>query len=357
MDESDHANIVERVRLAAASSGASPRATLRIRDTAVVALVERVVGHRAPSVRLHTDTSNFFAIDRGDALLLGGRVFVVTGSARERGFGLDDEPKHWVKRAIEPGTGAAKIIKLVFEERFTQRLGGCTVRCFRNPAKEARVLECVHGHPHFMHGFTVRDAVGNDVRVIDAIPGRTLDDVVIGHGGTHEDYFHSQVPALLRHFLPCLDALCRLNEGGERHGDVRADHVIVDQSTGLCRWIDFDCDFVHPEAPFALDVLGAGKILALIIGRGVVDAHRLEHDRELAGAVGRLRAEDLSIVDRGTLMNLGKVYPYIPDRLNRVLRHFSSGAEIFYESVRELLDDLGEAMPGVVPDALREAPV
>jgi len=299
-------------------------------------------------------TSNFFAIDRGDVLLLDGRVYVIAGTARERGFGLDDEPKHWVKRAIDGDTGEPKIIKLVFQEQFTQRLGGCTVRCFRSPAKEARVLERVRGHPHFMTGFAVRDAAGNDVRIIDLIRGPTLDDVVTGQPGTHERYFLEQVPQLLGRLWPCLDALRFLNEAGERHGDVRADHVMVDRKSGLFRWIDFDYDFTHPEAPFSLDILGVGKILALIVGKGVVDAHRLERDPGLTGVLARLCADDLAIVDRASVMNLGKVYPYIPEALNRVLRHFSSGAEVFYETVGQLLEDLGDAMTRLVTEDAKE---
>jgi hypothetical protein len=37
-----------------------------------------------------------------------------------------------------------------------------------------------------------------------------------------------------------------------------------------------------------------------------------------------------------------KIYPYIPQALNRVLMHFSKGANWFYEKVDQLLDDLQE---------------
>ena len=85
-----------------------------------------------------------------------------------------------------------------------------------------------------------------------------------------------------------------------------------------------------------------------------MDAHRLERDRELAGVLARLCADDLSIVDRGSVMNLGRVYPYIPEALNHILRHFSSGAEIFYETVGQLLEDLGDAMTRLVTEDAKE---
>jgi hypothetical protein len=45
--------------------------------------------------------------------------------------------------------------------------------------------------------------------------------------------------------------------------------------------------------------------------------------------------------------NLKKIYPYIPESLNRVLMHFSAGAQVYYEKTEELLEDLGEAREGL----------
>jgi hypothetical protein len=306
--------------------------------------VERYLGYRPSTVRTYTDTTNFFAIDRGDILSLHGGNYLIIGTMRERGFGLDDEPKHWVKHAIECETGRHKIIKLVFLEHFMMRLGDTTVRCFRSPAKEARVLECVQRHPQFMKGFGVRDATGNEVRVIDFISGPDLSSYLLDGASTHEAYFYERMPMILWRLLPCLEALHFLHEVHERHGDVRADHVLVDQQTGLFRWIDFDYDFDYREVPFSLDILGAGDLIALIVGRGIIEAGRIEREPALAGMLDRLTPDDLSVVNRGRLMNLGKAYPYIPESLNRILLHFSSGAEVFYESMAELIDDLREAV-------------
>ena len=44
------------------------------------------------------------------------------------------------------------------------------------------------------------------------------------------------------------------------------------------------------------------------------------------------------------VMNLKKVHAYIPDDLNRVLLHYSVGANVFYESIDELLDDLSPCL-------------
>ena len=55
-----------------------------------------------------------------------------------------------------------------------------------------------------------------------------------------------------------------------------------------------------------------------------------------------LLEEDLNIVFNNRVANLKKIYPYIPESLNRVLMHFSKGANWFYEDTAQLLDDLRE---------------
>jgi hypothetical protein len=39
-------------------------------------------------------------------------------------------------------------------------------------------------------------------------------------------------------------------------------------------------------------------------------------------------------------MNLKKIFPYIPESLNRILCHFTRGAEVFYEHIDEIVEDL-----------------
>jgi hypothetical protein len=48
----------------------------------------------------------------------------------------------------------------------------------------------------------------------------------------------------------------------------------------------------------------------------------------------------LNTVFHNRVANLKKIYPYIPDALNRVLLHFSRGANWFYEQTGQLLEDL-----------------
>jgi len=59
-------------------------------------------------------------------------------------------------------------------------------------------------------------------------------------------------------------------------------------------------------------------------------------------SLGTLSEEDLNLVLNNRVVNLKKIYPYIPESLNRVLMHFSRGANWFYENTTQLLEDLGE---------------
>ena len=120
------------------------------------------------------DTSEFMSIIPGNILRLGGNDYLVIGHAREGRFGIDEQPKFWVKTAIDLTTGAKKIIKMVFEETFNGRLGANSFHCFRSPEKEAEVIKKMHTHPNFMHGHSVPDTAGNIVRIIDYISGPSL---------------------------------------------------------------------------------------------------------------------------------------------------------------------------------------
>ncbi|MGQ9812340.1 MAG: serine/threonine protein kinase, partial [Dissulfurimicrobium sp.] len=45
--------------------------------------------------------------------------------------------------------------------------------------------------------------------------------------------------------------------------------------------------------------------------------------------LNEITIHDFSLLYPNRVVNLKKLFPYIPDELNRVLLHFSSGAEIF----------------------------
>ncbi len=298
-------------------------------------------GSHPEDLRIHTDTSDFFALDAGDVVVLAGRPYLVRNSIREGRFGLEDEIKYWVKRSIDLASGAMRIIKLVFYERFEATIGGITFECFRSPRKEARILELVKDHSNFMHGLSAADEKGNIVRVLETISGPTLAAHVTDVEQDHETYFFSTLPGILDNYLCCIEAVRFLHDHGEKHGDIRRDHILIDSESGHYRWIDFDYNYRHRENMYGYDLFGLGNVLIYLVGKGDVLLPDLRSRHP--GILSRLTEADMNIVFHNRLANLQKVFAYIPDSLNRILLHFSRGANWFYEETPQLLQDLCQA--------------
>jgi hypothetical protein len=288
-----------------------------------------------------TDTSDFYRVDYDDVVILGDRPYLIRNNEREGRFGIDDQQKYWVKRALDLSDGTVKIIKLVFHERFQATVGGIVFDCYRSPQKEARILALTRGHPRFMQGFSVRDSSNNIIRVLDFIKGKTLADTVPLLGNDHEDYFHNHLPYLFDEFVDLVQAIHFLHSHREKHGDIRRDHIIRDTATGLARWIDFDFNYLHKENMFGYDLFGLGNILVYLAGRGDVTVQKLQ--QESSPALARLTPNDFNIIFNNRVLNLQKVYSYVPEALTFILLHFSAGASIHYDTTEQFLHDLLEA--------------
>ncbi len=280
-----------------------------------------------------TDTSEFMNIGYGDVISVGERHYLVMGDEKERRFGMED-PKFWVKRCIELETGQYRILKLEFQESFDQHIGPLTITCHRSAAKEARILRLVAGDPRFMQGQGVRDERGNMVRVLERVAGRRLDlNIEDIHTG-HREYFLDVFPGVLERYMAACRAIHHLHQHGETHGDIRRDHLYVDHKTGDYCWIDFDYGYDSVENPFGLDLFGLGNILSFITGKGVHAIQDVDTDAL------SITEDDCALFFRHRVVNLKKIFPYIPEDLNRVLMHYSAASEVFYETVPELLSDL-----------------
>ncbi|MBT8338893.1 MAG: protein kinase [Desulfatitalea sp.] len=290
--------------------------------------------------QVFTDTSNFTAIKPEDIICVGGKCYLVKGEEREYRFGIED-PKFWVKKVIDVQTQERKIIKLAYTEAFMTSLGGVKIRCFRNPAKESDILELVDGHLAFMQGITYPDTQGNPVRILDIVRGVNFLNYIDRIQLPHDKYFWTALPDVLRHLIEAFRAIDFLHDNGFRHGDIRNDHVIVTHGNGHYVWIDFDYDFELWENPYALDLFGLGNLLIYAIGKGFHDYYMIKTDRHTyKDLVSRLTQEDFSLLHKSRLVNLRKIFPYIPPMLNNILLHFSRGAHVFYESVQEIIEDL-----------------
>ncbi|MGV1100604.1 hypothetical protein ACUUL3_14505 [Thiovibrio sp. JS02] len=301
--------------------------------------------------KIITDTSDFFRVEYNDVVLLAGNAYWIKRYEKEGRFGIDDQPKYWVRRAIDLKTGATKILKLVFHEEFTTRIGEIEIKCFRSPKKEARILDLVADDPRFMHGTWALDTAGNNVRVLEYIPGRILDEIIVEYGNSHHEYFHAYFPKILGQFMELVQAIQFLHDHGEKHGDIRRDHILWDRERECYRWIDFDYTYQHGESMFGFDLHGLGNILIFLTGQGDVLVPDLySNQRDL---FDRLWGEDLNISYKNRVANLKKIFPYIPESLNRILLHFSQGASIFYENTGQMLEELATAQADLIAETGR----
>lgn len=290
---------------------------------------------------IFTDTSDFTRIDYGDIVNVDNKYFLIVGYTKEGRFGIDDQPKQWVPKVIDLESGERKILKLVFHENFTIKLGQFHVTCYRTPEKEARVLDLVGGNKMFMQGYSTLDKVGNLVRILDIIQGNRLDTTIDRITCDYETYVADHLQGILRHFLKSVEAIVLLHQHGFKHGDIRRDHIIVDGQDGQYRWIDFDYDFYLPERPFALDLIGLGNILLFILGRRNYQPIDVLEDPEMGEKVLRtLHVNDLALLSQDRIFNLQKLKPTLPKCFNDILLHFSAGTPVFYDSASELYDDL-----------------
>ncbi len=254
---------------------------------------------------------------------------------------MEGEPKPWVKSCVDLVTGDRKIVKLAFLEEFSCRIQGLGFTCLRNPEKEARILDNVKGHPGFMQGFHVIDAGGNNVRVLDRVPGMSLDNVVRGLACDHETYYREHLHHILMGLVSAFRSMGDLHAMGEIHGDITPDHVFVETGTGRQKWIDFDYDYKEKDNVFMRDILEMGTLLSFVVGKDylVFRDIKLYHSQ----VADKLSPQDMQSVFPNQLANLKLVYPYIDDKINSVLLRFSQGSRIRYNTPYHLADDIEDA--------------
>ncbi len=295
--------------------------------------------------RIFTDTSDFTSITYGDIIHVDSRYFIVLGHTREGRFGIDSQIKTWVPKVQDLLSGERFIIKLVFHETYDLTIGGLHVTCFRNPEKEARVLELVNDNPYFMHGRSVLDAADNLVRILDIVDGRRLDSHIAKLGASHEEYVAEHLKEMLVRYLTSVAGIRLLHDNGFKHGDIRRDHIFVERGDGTFRWIDFDYDIYLPERPFALDLFGLGNVLLFLLGKQnfrVGDV--VKHPDMGEKVMETITTNDLALISQDRIFNLKKLFPYIPESLNNILLHFTVGTQVFYNSVAEFQDELQQAV-------------
>jgi hypothetical protein len=306
--------------------------------------IAELAGGRNPGrMQVYEDTTAFMSIDFGSVLRLGGNDYIVTGHAREGRFGIDEQPKFWVKSCIDLTSGRRKIIKLVFQESFDSRIGTRIYHCVRSAAKEAEILRATQNDPHFMHGEGVYDRAGNLVRILNFVDGISFYEYLRRLEMTQNAYYHHVFPEIIQSVIGCIESIARLHANGLNHGDVRADHLLLKNRTGPFTWIDFDYEVDDSD----YDIYCLGNILLQAVGKG---RHSL-HDVKLNPFMypdypGTLTHEDMSLMFRHRVANLRKLFPHVPQDLNDILMRFSVSSTNPYQTVEDLLTDLRALYPG-----------
>ena len=289
-------------------------------------------------IEVHEDTSSYMAILGGNVLRLDGNDYFVMADTREGRFGIDDQPKFWVKSVFDLTSGERKIIKLVFHEQFSTNIGMIKIRCKRNPHKESAFLDLVRGDQRFMQGRTVEDTCGNCVRIIDFIKGPSLYNHLIKLELTHEQYYHEVLPQIMREqIIPCIEAMARVHRAGQHHGDIRNDHIFVERETGIYRWIDFDYEVNFSD----YDVWSMGNVITYVVGKGPHTFHEIRREPESYPQLSSpLDEHDAMVFHEHRISNLRKLFPYIDMALNDILMRFSRGSIAFYADLDEQLREL-----------------
>ena len=205
----------------------------------------------------------------------------------------------------------------------------------------------VRGDARFMQGTTEPDERANPVRVIDFIRGRNLYRYLSDLQMDHRTYFHTVLPGILRKLVEAIEAIAMIHQRGYHHGDIRNDHILIDSETDEFRWIDYD--FCQDVPDF--DIWSLGNVLLYVIGKGELTFHEVAAGRLRLAPGATLTKQDASAFFAHRIMNLAKLFPWIPSELSEILMHFSYGTQIFYETVQALLDDLRPVVQSLVSQA------
>ncbi len=298
-------------------------------------------------INIVTDTTDWMRIKRGDIIRLNCGDYLVRGNMHEPRFGIDDQPKYWVFSTVDLNDGSEKILKMVFHEEFYVHIGFLRIRCYRNPQKEGDVLNLVRGDNRFMQGFICYDEKKNAVRIIDYIRGKSFFQYIpMIERKTHLEYFYEDLPEILWKLLDSFKAINFLHKNKFCHGDIRNDHIIVETETGNYRWIDFD--LMQDVSDF--DLWSCGNIVSYAVAKGLKTFDQVIKGNEFSLEVKKsLTPEDASAFYNYRIMNLAKLYPYIPIKLSKILLHFTIKPISYYGSLDEFIEDYSEMLDKEFP--------
>ena len=267
----------------------------------------------------------------GDTVTLGDKTFVIVDYLRHTRS--DRTPHRTCRVARECDMAANVVLKFGFIQESPDT--------GRDPSKEETILGLVRGHTGFVQGFTIAHSPRLLVHTIQFENGPTLKDLVLRSSESHPEYLASQFPAIARAFARAVRNLDYLHRQNQYHGDVRGDHLYADLATENFRWNDFEFGPWTLSEGIAHDIYDTQSIFLFAVGRGLerLGAHPSSLD---------LVASDLFGKTGGTfdpiIASLGKVFPYIPPPVARLLEKLSAGSTFHFESTAQFADAIEEAV-------------
>jgi serine/threonine protein kinase len=196
-----------------------------------------------------------------------------------------------------------------------------------------------------MQGKSFHDDSDNNVRVMDFISSKSLYDIITEEMKiSHEEYYYTCLAAVLEKLVVCYEGIQIVHNESLVHGDIRSDHILVDEQNGEFRWIDFDLD----QHSATYDVLLLGRVLHFVVGKGMNTVRSIQESGMFSPEVlASVQSGDIGWYYPQRVMNLRKLYPYIDRDLNDILMKFSAGAEVNYSTVSKLVEDLKEVIPKI----------
>jgi serine/threonine protein kinase len=187
-----------------------------------------------------------------------------------------------------------------------------------------------------MQGYMCHDVKSNNVRIIDYIKGDSLFQYIPSIKKSHLQYFNEDLPEILKRLLDSIQAIQFLHSNKLCHGDIRNDHIYIERETGLYRWIDFDLK----QDVTDFDLWSMGNILSYVVGKGIITFSAIQKSNDYPNEIkNSLAFEDSSAFYSYRIMNLKKIFPYIPDNLSTILRKFTIRPLAYYINLADFIHD------------------
>jgi len=148
-------------------------------------------------------------------------------------------------------------------------------------------------------------------------------------------------PAFFIKIRESLKAIGFLHENHYFHGGIRSDHVLIEKGTGNFIWIDFDLN----QDMLDFDIWCIGNLIYFVAGMGYHTFWDVSHYKDIyRNADASLSSDDASAFLAHRIINLKKLFPYIPEKLNDILMSFSISTNVFYDNVEQILEDMDEIL-------------